>query len=61
MWQDVLMVLWATRVLHWGADILLDFKVQVGHSIHLTDAAGHILSLYFSRLTFGSSTTAANC
>ena len=61
MWQDVLMVLWATRVLHWGADTLLDFKVQVGHSIDLADTAGHILSVCFSRLTFGSSTTAANC
>ena len=61
MWQDVLMVLWATRVLHWGADTLLDFKVQVGHSIDLTDVTGHILSLCFCRLTFGSSTTAANC
>ena len=47
MWQDVLMVLWATRVLHWGADTLLDFKVQVGHSIDLTDVAGHIPSVFF--------------
>ena len=27
VWQDILMVLWATHVLHWGADTLLDFKV----------------------------------
>ena len=29
VWQDTVMVLWATRVFHWGAQTLLNFKVAL--------------------------------